>query len=110
MLLKVNFLGHEFGYNTMKPIHSKIAAFHKIPSPTGKVALMSFIGALIVPQEYLIQFEDFLLSCNIPTTIVKPLTVIKPLNFSPLNLITLLFQNNYIPITNCSSFLLKSFP
>ena len=24
----------------------KIAAIHKIPSPTGKVALMSFIGAL----------------------------------------------------------------
>ena len=46
MLLIVKFLGHEFGYNTIKPIHSKIAAFHKIPSPTGKVALMSFIGAL----------------------------------------------------------------
>ena len=46
MLLKVKFLGHETGYNTMKPIHSKIAAIHKIPSPTGKVALMSFIGAL----------------------------------------------------------------
>ena len=46
MLLKVKFLGHEIGYNTIKPIHSKIAAIHKIPSPTGKVALMSFIGAL----------------------------------------------------------------
>ena len=46
MLLKVNFLGHEIGYNTIKPIHSKIAAIHKIHSPTGKVALMSFIGAL----------------------------------------------------------------
>ena len=45
-LLKVKFLGHEIGYNTIKPIHSKIAAVHKIPSPTGKVALMSFIGAL----------------------------------------------------------------
>ena len=43
---KVKFLGHEIGYNTSKPIHSKIAAIHKIPSPTGKVALMSFIGAL----------------------------------------------------------------
>ena len=39
MLLKVKFLGHEIGYNTIKPIHSKIAAIHK-------VALMSFIGAL----------------------------------------------------------------
>ena len=46
MLLKVKFLGHEIGYNTIKPIHSKIAAIHKIPSPTGKIALMSFIGAL----------------------------------------------------------------
>ena len=46
MLPKVKFLGHEIGYNTIKPIHSKIAAIHKIPSPTGKVALTSFIGAL----------------------------------------------------------------
>ena len=46
MLLKVKFLGHEIGYNTIKPIHLKIAVFHKIPSPTGKVALMSFLGAL----------------------------------------------------------------
>ena len=34
---------------------------------------------LIVPQEYLIHFDDFLLPCNIPTQIVKPLTVIKHL-------------------------------
>ena len=46
MLLKVKFLGHEIGYNTIKPIHSKITAIHKIPSPTEKVTLMSFIGAL----------------------------------------------------------------
>ena len=46
MLLKVKFLGYEIGYNTIKPIHSKIAAIHKIPSPTGIVTLMSFIGAL----------------------------------------------------------------
>ena len=46
MLLKVKFLGHEIGYNTIKPIHSKIAAIQNIPSPTGKIALMSFIGAL----------------------------------------------------------------
>ena len=46
MPLKVKFLGHEIGYNTIKPIHSKIAAIHKISSPTGKVALKSFIGAL----------------------------------------------------------------
>ena len=46
MLLKVTFLGHEIGYNTIKPIHSKVNANHKLPSPTSKVALMSFIGAL----------------------------------------------------------------
>ena len=46
MLLKVKFLGHEIGYNTIKPNYSKIAAIHKIPSPTGKVDLMNFIGAL----------------------------------------------------------------
>ena len=40
---------------------------------------------LIVPQEYLIHFDDFLLSCNIPTQIVKPLTVIKYLVSSPLD-------------------------
>ena len=45
MLLQVKFLGHQNSYNTIKPIHSKIAAMHKILSP-GKVALMGFIGAL----------------------------------------------------------------
>ena len=44
MLLK--FHGHEIGYNTIEPIHSENAAIHKIPSPTRKVALMSFISAL----------------------------------------------------------------
>ena len=46
MLLNVKFLGHEIYYNTIKPICSKFAAIHKILSPTGKVALVSFIGAL----------------------------------------------------------------
>ena len=63
MLLKVKFLGHEIGYNTIKPIHSKIAAIHKIPSPTGKVALMSFIGALIFYTKFIeklhINFKPF---------------------------------------------------
>ena len=48
MLLKVTFLGHEIGYSTIKPIHSKVDAIPKFPSPTSKVALMSFIGALNV--------------------------------------------------------------
>ena len=38
---------------------------------------------LIVPQEYLIHYDDFLLPCNIPTQIAKPLTVIKHLVSSP---------------------------
>ena len=46
MLPKDKFLGHQSGYNTIKPIHSKLAAIHKILSPTGKVVLMSFSGAL----------------------------------------------------------------
>ena len=40
---------------------------------------------LIVPQEYRIHFDDFLLPCNVPTQIVKPLTVIKHLVSSPLD-------------------------
>ena len=40
---------------------------------------------IIVPQEYLVHFDDFLLPCNIPTQIVKPLTVIKHLVSSPLD-------------------------
>ena len=40
---------------------------------------------LIVPQEYLIHFDDFLLPSNFPTQIVKPLTVIKHLVSSPLD-------------------------
>ena len=48
MLLRVTFLGHEIGYSTIKPIHSKVDAIPKFPSPTSKDALMSFIGALNV--------------------------------------------------------------
>ena len=36
MLLKVKFLGHEIGNNTIKPIPSKIEAFKRIPSPKEK--------------------------------------------------------------------------
>ena len=52
MLLKVKFLEHEIGYNTIKPIHFKIAAIHKILSPTGKVALRIFNGALNVYPKF----------------------------------------------------------
>ena len=40
---------------------------------------------LIVPQEYLIHYDDFLLPCIIPTQIIKPLTVNKHLVSSPLD-------------------------
>ena len=46
MLPNVKVLEHEIGYNTIKPIHSKVDAIHKLPSPTGKVALLSFISTL----------------------------------------------------------------
>ena len=46
MLFKVKFLGHEIGNNTIKHIHDKVDAIHKIPSPSRKVALMNFIGAI----------------------------------------------------------------
>ena len=39
---------------------------------------------IIVPQEYLIHFEDLLLSCNVPTIIAIPLTVIKQIVSTPL--------------------------
>ena len=45
MFFKVKFFGLEIGYNTHELIHTKIVALHKIPPPTGKVALGSFIGA-----------------------------------------------------------------
>ena len=40
---------------------------------------------LILLQENLIHFDDFLLPCNIPIRIVKPLTVIKHLVSFPLD-------------------------
>ena len=53
MLPKVNFLAHEIRYNRIKPVHYKVAAIHKRPSPTGKIALMSFIGALIFYTKFI---------------------------------------------------------
>ena len=63
MLLRVKFLGHEIGYNTIKPIHSKIA-IHKYPSPTIKVALMSFIGALNFYTKFIEKLQISLKSFN----------------------------------------------
>ena len=62
---------------------------------------------LIVPQECLIHFDDFLLPCNIPIQIVKPLTVIKHLVSSPLDDKDIsylqLSQNNLIHLMNFCS-------
>ena len=46
MLLIANYLDHEIGFNTFKPIQSKKSAIHKFFSPTTKVELMRFIGSM----------------------------------------------------------------
>ena len=46
MLLKVKFLGHEIGNNTIKPIPSKIDAIKRIPSPKEKKDVMQFHGSV----------------------------------------------------------------
>ena len=45
MLLKVKFLGHEIGNNTIKPVPSKIEAIKRIPSPKDKKDVMQFLGS-----------------------------------------------------------------
>ena len=44
MLRAVKDVGYEFGYYKIKPIQSKIAAIHKISSPTTKIDLMRLTG------------------------------------------------------------------
>ena len=46
MLLKVKFLGHEIGNNTIKPIPSKIEAIKRIASPKEKKDVMQFLGSV----------------------------------------------------------------
>ena len=53
VLIKVKFLGHKIGYNTTKPIHSEVDAIHKLPSPASKVALFSFLSALIFYTKFI---------------------------------------------------------
>ena len=45
MPFKVQFLEHEIGNNTMKPIPSKIEAIKRIPSPKEKKDVMQFLGS-----------------------------------------------------------------
>ena len=46
MLLKVKFLGHEIGNNTIKAIPSKIEAVKLIPSPKEKKDVLQFLGSV----------------------------------------------------------------
>ena len=62
MLFKVKLLGHEVGYNTIEPIHLKPAAIHRLPSPTGRVAPMIFLGALIVHTKFIEKVHIYLKS------------------------------------------------
>ena len=56
MLLKVKFLGHEIGNNTIKPIPSKIDAIERIPSPKEKKTLRNFLAVLSSIQNSLKNF------------------------------------------------------
>ena len=102
ILLEVKFLGHEIGYNTIKPVDCKVDAIHQIPSPTSKVALMSFVGAPIFYTKcieklhiYLELFFD-LFHENIPC---HRLLNIK-LYFTNYKTLLLLIQNLQYPIKN----------
>ena len=46
MVLTVKYLDHEMRFNTKKLIHSKIAAIHKVLSPTTKSELLKFIRSM----------------------------------------------------------------
>ena len=46
MLLKVKFLGHEIGNNTIKPIPSKVESIKRIPSLKDKKDVMQFFGSV----------------------------------------------------------------
>ena len=69
--------------------HSKITGYLRKYDPINQYFCLlphnDTARPLIVPQECLNHFDDFLLPCNIPTQIVKPLTVIKHLVSLPLD-------------------------
>ena len=84
--------------------HSKITGYLRNYDPIKQyiclLPLNDTSRPLIIPQEYLIHFNEFLLPCNIPTAIVKPLTVFKHLVSSPLDdkdtsYYTALFKQSY---------------
>ena len=57
MLLKVKFLGHEIGNNTIKPIPSKIEAINRISSPKEKKDVMQFLGSLNFYSKFIEQLQ-----------------------------------------------------
>ena len=69
--------------------HSRIMGYPRNYDPVKKYfCLLPYNDTsrpIIVPQDNLIHFDDFLLPCNVPTIIAKPLTVIKHLVSAPLN-------------------------
>ena len=69
--------------------HSRITGYSRNYEPIKQYFCLLLYNdtsrPIIVPQEYLIHFDDFLLPCNVPTLIAKPLTVIKHLVSAPLN-------------------------
>ena len=69
--------------------HSRITSYLRNYDPKKQnFCLLSYNDTsrpIIVPQEYLIHFDDFLLPCNVPTIIAKPLTAIKHLVSALLN-------------------------
>ena len=69
--------------------HSRITGYLRNYDPLKKFfCLISYNNTsrhIIVPQESMINFDNFLLPCNVPTINAKPLTVIKHLVSAPLN-------------------------
>ena len=65
--------------------HSKITGYLRNYDPIKQYFCLLPHNDTSRVQEFLIHFDDFLLPCNIPTQIVKPLTVVKHLVSTPLD-------------------------
>ena len=57
MLLRVKFLGHETGNNTIKPMPSKIEAVKRIPSPKDKKDVMQFLGSVNFYSKFIAKLQ-----------------------------------------------------
>ena len=77
-------MGHDFGFNTVNPFQSEIAAIHKNPSQATKIELMRFIGSM----NFLYKFMQTL------HVIMKPLHALFHDNVLFWNIeVEILFQN-----------------